>query len=85
MARNRNAEAYAASFLPGERKRKTTNPNAKEHVCAYSDCIEVDCPIIVTDKRGLTQERFCCLDHAAECLFARAQRQKREQRDVVGA
>ena len=64
-------------------KASTSNPHAKRHVCQYSDCIETDLPITVTDRVGLSQERFCCLDHAAETLFARAQRQKRERRDAA--
>jgi len=56
---------------------------SKQFTCDYADCNETELPIVVTDRQGLTQDRFCCLEHAAELMFARAQRRKREQRDAA--
>lgn len=36
-----------------------------DFVCQYANCEDTDTPIVVSDKRAMSRDRFCCASHAA--------------------
>ena len=40
-----------------------------DFICQYGNCDKIDTPILVSNKRTLERDRFCCEEHAALYLL----------------